>query len=100
MRPNPPHRHRCAHTAQECPSEERIERITAALESAFLIPPGSHLVPVLGNGSEHCNHDALFTWVSRELDRLETRFSEQQVPLLAEALERRLTLWDLERRRS
>ena len=78
---------------------QRLQRMTSALEAAFRIGPGDHLVPVLGDGTERCNRDALFSWVSREVGRIETEFTEQQVPLLAEGLHQTLMVWDLKQGR-
>jgi len=100
MRPDTFHRHRIERITDESLRRDRIQRMTTALESAFQIPQGAHLVAVLGDGSERCNRDALLTWVSREIERLEMRFSEQQVSLLAEALHRKLTIGNLDRGRA
>ena len=96
MRADASFNHRAAHMGAERLRQQRLRRMVSALEAAFMIPAGDHLVPVLGDGTERCNRDALFTWVSREIERLEIRFSEQQVLLLADALQRTLTCWDPE----
>lgn len=90
-------RRRVVRTAEERAWQQRIRRMSSALEAAFRIPDGDQFVAVLGTGTERCNRDALHTWVSREIGRLETEFTEQQVPILAERLHRTLTVWDLER---
>lgn len=95
MRADSCFRSRVAMTARERASQQRFWRITSALEAAFQIPTNDHLVLVLGNGTERCNREALFTWVRREVGYLENEFTAQQVPLLAERLHRTLT--DVER---
>ena len=92
-------RNRVAAMAGERARLQRLRSMTSALEAAFMIPSGDRLVPVLGDGTERCNRDALLTWVSLAVGRLEAEPSEQQVPLLAEWLHRTLTAWDLERGR-
>lgn len=78
-------------------NEQTIGRIANALEATFQIPPGSHLVWVLGDGSERNNREALCTWTRRELRRIDRDVAARRVPELADRLHRQLTTWDLDR---
>lgn len=74
-----------------------LGRIVSALEVTFQIPPGDHLVCVLGDGTERSNREALFSWTTGEVARLGVEAPERYVPVLAERLHQRLTAWDLDR---
>jgi hypothetical protein len=72
-------------------------RMVSALESTFSIPGGDHLVFVLGDGSERDNRHALYSWVIRELQRLELEATNRTLPQLTDRLQRVLSHWDLDR---
>ncbi|SEQ13805.1 hypothetical protein SAMN05421693_11810 [Ectothiorhodospira magna] len=79
---------------QKHPNSHQIERLAACLESAFRIPAGDHLVAVLGDGSETSNSEALRTWVSREVHRIQREAVNGCMPQLADQLHRRMCRWD------
>lgn len=88
---------RLAENSRARQSRHTLARMARSLEAAFLIKPGDALVCVLGDGTEHDNHEALITWLQREIERLETEASVEYLPELAGRLDKKLTQWELDR---
>jgi len=86
------------HLASQRQVERFQWRLVSALEAAFRIPQGDHLVCVLGEGSERNNREALHTWLQRELQEMEAEMALRLLPQLTDRLERVLTDWETERR--
>ncbi|WP_038030772.1 hypothetical protein [Thioalkalivibrio sp. ALE11] len=83
--------------AEERSCRRRIERLASALEAAFQIPPGTHLIWVLGDGTERNNREALETWAKHEVRRIQSEAVEQCMPQLSARLHRTLTQWENDR---
>lgn len=88
---------RLAENARVRQSRRTLSRMASALEAAFLIKPGDGLVCVLGDGTERDNHEALISWLEREIERLETEASVEYLPELAGRLDKTLCKWELDR---
>ena len=85
------------HCVTERATRQLVRRMVSALEVTFQLPPGDQLVSVLGTGHERSNHEALYSWTTRELQQLHLELAPQHLPRLVERLHRTLTDWDHER---
>ena len=84
-----------AEMAAEKQARLLLERVVSALEAAFGIDADDRrLVFVLGGGTERTNHEALFSWVWREVEDLDEVLAAQLLPRLVQRLERRLRRWE------
>lgn len=88
---------RLAENTRARQSRRTLVRMASALEAAFLIKPGDSLVCVLGDGTERDNHEALISWLQREIERIESEVSVEYLPELAGRLDKKLTQWELDR---
>ena len=88
---------RLAENTRARQSRRTLARMASALEAAFLIKPGDGLVCVLGDGTERDNHEALISWLQREIERLESDIFVEYLPELAGRLDKKLTQWELDR---
>ena len=94
MRFDPPPNTRVTGIDDGCAGMQWLQRMTSAPETAVRIAPDDHLVPAFGEGRERCHRNAWFTWILREVGRIETDCTEQKGPVLAEGLHRRVFAWD------
>ena len=69
-----------------CGEQRMVLRMADALCSAYSIPPGSNLVPLLGDGNEPNNQAAVTTWVSNALLNLDEKTASHLLPLLVARL--------------
>lgn len=72
---------------------QMVSRLVSALECSFNIQQGNHLVLALGDGHENSNHDALRTWVNRQMQQYQIDSAASLLPKLSDELNRCLVDW-------
>jgi len=72
-----------------------VRRLAGALQAAFLIADGDHLVLALGTGNEANNREALEHWVVDALRDLDEPTAKAVLPHLERRLASHLSRWEM-----